>query len=82
MASPEMLTLFCNPQCGHARAIIARLRACGLAYEQRDLRDPEFAMEVVRRYRIQESPVLVIGTDIAVGTVQILEKIETIDRSP
>ncbi len=76
-----MLTLFCNPQCGHARVVIARLRASGLPYEQRDLRDPGLAIEVVHRYHILESPVLVVGSEIAVGTTQILKKLDMIDHS-
>jgi hypothetical protein len=76
-----MLMLFCNPQCGHATAVIARLRARGLPYEQRDLHEPGLAMEIVRRYHIQKSPVLMVGTEIAVGTAQILEKLDIIDRS-
>ena len=76
-----MLTLFCNPLCGHARVVIARLLASGLPYEQRDLRDPELAMEVVHRYHILESPLLVVGTEIAVGMVQILEKLDMINHT-
>lgn len=77
-----MLTLFCNPQCGHATVVIARLRARGLPYEQRDLREPGLALEIVHRYHIQKSPVLMIGAEIAVGTAQILKKLDMIDRSP
>jgi len=38
-------------------------------------------MEVVHRYHILESPVLVVGTEIAVGMVQILEKLDMIDHT-
>ncbi len=69
--------LYCNPSCGHALAVIGRLRARGLPYEARDLRDPMRVDEVLRAYRAQGSPVLIMGGEAIVGAETIIDKLDT-----
>lgn len=77
MTSPRSIVVYCVPQCGHARAVLALLRRRHVPFVQRSM-TPEAADEVISAYHLYTSPVMVINGEIVSGTARILARVETL----
>ena len=75
MPTQALITVYCVPHCGHARAVLDLLQRRGLRYEQRTL-TPDAAAEVISMYHLYGSPILVINGEVVTGTEPILARVE------
>lgn len=69
-ASPPHILIYTTPTCPDCHALKHWLAQQGLAYEERDLTDPQIAEEAKARTGVRVAPITIIGSDVFYGTFQ------------
>ncbi|MGI6853873.1 glutaredoxin family protein [Mesorhizobium sp. 1B3] len=64
---PHIL-IYTTPTCQDCHALKRWLSQQGLAYEERDLTDPEIAEEAKARTGVRVAPITIVGSEVFYGT--------------
>lgn len=68
-ATPRVL-IYTTPTCPDCHALKRWLLQEGIAYEERDLTDPQIAEEAKARTGVRVAPITLVGSDVFYGTFQ------------
>ncbi|KHQ51994.1 glutaredoxin family protein [Mameliella alba] len=66
--NPNVAVIYTTPTCPDCRQLKAWLDREDIAYQERDLADPEIMQEAKTRYGVRVAPVTVIGNWFTYGT--------------
>ena len=67
-ASTPHILIYTTPTCPDCHALKRWLSEQGLAYEERDLSQPEVAEEAKARTGVRVAPITIVGSEIFYGT--------------
>lgn len=69
-ATALLVLIYTTPTCPDCHALKRWLSQQGIAYEERDLTDPEVAEEAKARTGVRVAPITLVGSEIFYGTFQ------------
>lgn len=66
--APPQVPVYTTPTCPDCHALKRWLTQQGVAYEERDLTDPQIAEEAKARTGVRVAPITLVGTEVFYGT--------------